>query len=150
MTMLSQLTTSLWIERDVYGPCRCGYIVCNNRHTLALLCIYLTLLCYFGRQLRCELGTELNGVLWVDIVIRTCSQNLKLFPVNYEAGVVIGLAGEPYCVDTFIHRTHIYWCKIVYVRCMSPICVHQVLVQRPSCVPEKVGVNIKYPHKIME
>jgi hypothetical protein len=47
-------------------------------------------------------------VLWVDIVIRTCSQNLKLFPVNSEAGVVIGLAGEPYCVGTFIHRTHIY------------------------------------------
>jgi len=49
-------------------------------------------------------------VLWVDIMRRTgfyphLGNSRKLFAVNYEAGVVIGLPGKPYHVYWFIHRS---------------------------------------------
>lgn len=37
--------------------------------------------------------------------VRTYGHGRKLFPVNYEAGLVIGLPGEQYDVDWFIHRS---------------------------------------------
>ena len=53
-----------------------------------LVTYFLTVLCYFGRQRRCELGTEQDGVLWVDIMRRTLAfihtygHSRKLFPIN--------------------------------------------------------------------